>query len=76
MVVAAQVWTYWLSLPLLAAWVLLVVATGVGYYRKVVVPAYLAGQLRQWQQGEPRPPEQLKRRPTRSNDGDGMPVAA
>ena len=43
---AAQVWTYWMAPPLLAMAVILVIATLVGYYRKVVLPQYLAAQHR------------------------------
>ena len=44
---AAEVWTYWLAPPLLAAAVMMVILTAVAYYRKVAVPSFLAEQHRQ-----------------------------
>ena len=44
---AAQVWTYWLAPPLLATAVMMVILTAVGYYRKVAVPSFLSEQHRQ-----------------------------
>ena len=35
MVLAAQVWHYWIAVPLVAGSVLAVLATLVGYYRKM-----------------------------------------
>ena len=42
----AQVWTYWMAPPLLAVALALLVATSVGYYRKVTVPRYMSDQQR------------------------------
>ncbi len=47
MVIAAQVWTYWLAPPVLATALMMVILTAVGYYRKVALPSYLAEQQRQ-----------------------------
>ncbi len=43
---AAQVWTYWFAPLLLATAVAMVIATGVGYYRKVAVPQFMLEQQR------------------------------
>ena len=39
-IAAAPTWTYWVGVPLAIAGVLLVVATVVGYLRKVEAPRY------------------------------------
>ena len=44
---AAQVWTYWMAPPLLAVALIFLIATLVGYHRKVALPQYLADQQRQ-----------------------------
>ena len=40
LVLAAKVWHYWISIPLVAAGILMVVATIIGYLKKVVAPQY------------------------------------
>lgn len=74
---AAEVWTYWLAPPLFAVAVVLVVATAMGYYRKVAVPSFLAEQQRRLQLTAPadeskQPVERLQQ----SQAGDRMPLAA
>ncbi|MDP8974973.1 MAG: hypothetical protein M3N28_01105 [Actinomycetota bacterium] len=74
---AAEVWTYWLAPPLFAAAVMLVVATAVGYYRKVAVPYFLAEQQRRLQltasaDESKQPVERL----LESQSGEQMPLAA
>lgn len=39
---AAKPWTYWIAPPLLVAMLALIVVLAVGYYRKVMVPAFLS----------------------------------
>lgn len=41
---AAPPWTYWMAPVLFVSTLLLAVATAVGYYRKVAVPAHLMRQ--------------------------------
>ena len=83
---AAQVWTYWMAPPLLAAALMLLIATLVGYYRKVALPRYLADQQRQLEamssqrqlQAVPSPqaPTESVRRLREPSTGEGMPAAA
>ncbi len=78
-VVAAQVWTYWLAPPLLAAAVMLLVATAIGYYRKVALPAYLAEQQRRFEatrSAQKSTPAQLLPGRTELRATDQMPLAA
>ena len=46
-VLAAEVWTYWLAPPLLATALMMVILAAIGYYRQVALPSYLAEQQRQ-----------------------------
>ncbi len=72
---AAQVWTYWFAPPLLATTLALVVATAVGYYRKVAVPRYLADQQRRLEQVRSARLEQPAQLPTETPP-ERMPLAA
>jgi hypothetical protein len=46
MTLAARTWTYWLSIPILAAVVLNLIGFTIVYYRKVVVPRRQLEDLR------------------------------
>lgn len=84
--IAAQVWTYWLAPPLLATALMMVILTGIGYYRKVALPSYLAEQQRQLEAMAQRrqlqvgslaqQSEQQRRRLTQPSPGDRMRLAA
>ena len=75
----AEVWTYWLAPPLLVASLLLTVATAVGYYTKVAVPAYRAEQHRRLEMmraaGESGP-EAGRLAESTTNTSQRMPLAA
>jgi hypothetical protein len=66
---AARPWTYWLSIPLLGAWAIAVVAILVGYYRKVIVPSW---EWRIWQARQRRRAQLalVKNRPTQARGED------
>ena len=76
---AAQVWTYWFAPPLMAMALALLVATGAGYYRKVVVPRYLSEQQRQLEarsSGSGDCDQPFRRMAATQRSGDRMPLAA
>ncbi len=73
---ASEVWTYWLAPPLFAVAVMLVVATAVGYYRKVAVPSFLAEQRRLQLTASAEESKQPVERLQQSQAGDRMPLAA
>ena len=75
-VLAAQVWTYWFAPPLMATTLLFLLATAVGYYRKVAVPRFVAEQHRRLQASRSLEREQPVRRLKQSPAGDSMPLAA
>ncbi len=75
-VLAAEVWTYWMAPPLLAAALALAVAAAVGYYRKVVVPQFLLEQQRHMKSALPSSPRKSEQPLRPPASGDRMPLAA